>query len=218
METQLTESDVKRIIHETLLNYGTSNFKVKPNGDVIVKTLNFVGNPSSVTAGGSLQDGVNTVSKVIYCDNTNDLRINAPKNTSIVSLDTVGSQRVLVGVFKSGLSNGSANSIFSAAIGDDAWGGGVIDWKIEVTDGTDFQARTGITTWCVASKAGVITTDVDEIGGSVAVSSGTLTGTWSVTTGTNLITLKLTSTSSLTPTSHVVRLNIKNHGGTITRL
>lgn len=160
-----------------------------------------------------------TANKVIYSDNGNDLRINAPTTSAVVTLDTNGDQRVLVGVIKTGLTDASANSIFEIALVTTTYTGGTIEWTCVADDGAAYQVRSGITTWAAVNLGGVYTTDVDEIGGSVAVSSGTLTGTWSILTGTNKITLQFTPTSSLTPTTLSVFCTIKNNNGrAITRV
>lgn len=115
--------------------------------------------------------------------------------TSSVFGKTGVNQRKLI------LTDATANDIFTVDIPVLGFGGGRITWECVASDGVDVQCRTGITTFSGVNKAGALTTDVDEIGGSIAVSAGTLTGTWSVANGTNKITLRFTPTSSLTPTT-----------------
>lgn len=115
---------------------------------------------------------------------------------------------------KQSITNSSANSIVQVTTPNNGAAGGTIDWRVYATDGTDFQTRTGRTTFAAVNKGGTYTTDVDEIGGSVAVSAGTLTATWGITTGTNLINLQVTPTSSLTPTTLEVFYTFTNFGAT----
>jgi len=177
--------------------------KISSAGDLGVSTLN----PEP------------TANKVIYADNTNDLRINSPTAASLVSIDTVGVKRLIVGGVKSSLTDASANSIFEVTLNADDYTGGQIRWTVVASDGTDYQSRTGITSYAVVDKATALTTDVDEIGGSVAVSTGTLTGTWGILDGANKITLQFTPTSSLTTTSLTLYWTLDNPTGhTITRI
>jgi hypothetical protein len=99
------------------------------------------------------------------------------------------------------LANGVTTGIFTLYIPTTEFSGGAIRWTVTTTNGTDHQNRTGITTWSLVNKATTYTSQVTEIGGSIASSSGTLTGTWSITTSGNIITLKFTPTSSLTTTN-----------------
>ena len=104
-------------------------------------------------------------------------------------------------VKKENLTDATANSIFKIICGANDCSGGVIEWTVYMTNNAEVQCRTGYTTWAAVNKGGVFTTDVDEIGGSIAESQGasTLTGTWSVvTTSANIIELKFTPDSSLT--------------------
>ena len=194
---------------------GLTPFQVSTNG-----TVDRVGPIKIASASdvGLTYTPAPTANKVIYAV-SNDLRVNAPTTASIVSLDTNGAQRVLVGVIKTGLTDGSANSIFEVSLTTTTYTGGTIEWTCVVDDGAAYQVQSGITTWAAVNLGGVYTTDVDEIGGSVAVSSGTLTGTWSILTGTNKITLQFTPTSSLVPTTLSVFCTVKNNNGrTITRV
>lgn len=109
------------------------------------------------------------------------------------------------------LTDASANTIFSLTLISGARKGGTIKWECSCTDGTEHQLRTGITTFAAVNKGGVYTTDVDEIGGSIALSAGTLTGTWSILTGTNEISLQFTPTSSLTPTSLTLSYSLEGN-------
>lgn len=104
-------------------------------------------------------------------------------------------------VKKENLTNGAANIIFKIACNANDVNGGVIEWTLHYSNGNHVQCRTGYTTWAAVNRIGTFTTDVDEIGGSVAESQGasTLTGTWTaVASSANEIQLRFTPTSSLT--------------------
>lgn len=197
-----------------------SPFDVATDGTGNIRRVGAIKIVSANDLGISTLTPAPTANKVIYSDNTNDLRINAPTNSAIVSLDVNSAQIYINGVQKSGLTNSSANSIFDIALNSGDYVGGTITWSVVATDGTDYQCRAGITTFAaVKDNSATLTSDVDEVISSIAVTSGTLTGTWSIATGTNKITLKFTPTSSLTPTTYRLNLNLHNPvGNTITRL
>ena len=110
----------------------------------------------------------------------------------------------------SDLTDADVNTAVIITVPNNSFGGGTIHWTVFATDGTEYQSRTGITTFTMVNKAGTFTTAIDEIGGSVAVSSGTLTGTWSITTSGTSASLKFTPTSSLTPTTLDLYYTITN--------
>src|SRR3990167_5544972 len=121
----------------------------------------------------------------------------------------------LIGGKKVSLIDASANNIFEIPLLSTGMVGGTIHWVAIASDGTDHQTRTGITTFAAVDKAGTLTSDLDEIGGSVAVSTGTFTGTWSIVDGTNKITLAFTPTSSLTPTTLTLNWTLNNETGSV---
>lgn len=159
--------------------------------------------------------------------NGNDLRYNAIGSSGVhqfysgldetVRLDAFG--EFCFGSRKTSLTNSAVNTIIQIALTSNTYTGGTLRWTVVASDGADFQTRTGITTWAAVNVGGVYTTDVDEIGGSVANSTGTLTGVWSIVTGTNLINLKFTPTSSLTPTTLNIFYTYESlNGQAVTRL
>jgi hypothetical protein len=83
---------------------------------------------------------------------------------------------------------------------------GRVRWRIDATDTTDYQSRTGFTYFVAVNKAGTVTCSVGDIGTTVvAVSSGTLTNTMTCTAGTGKLTLNANADSSLT--APTVRIN-----------
>lgn len=99
--------------------------------------------------------------------------------------------------------DGSATSLADIAVVASAMVGGVIHYTVRASDGTDFQALTGIVTYSCVNKAATITGTITEVAGNQAktVSSGTLTLAWTIVAGTNKMTIKLQPTGSLTETT-----------------
>lgn len=99
--------------------------------------------------------------------------------------------------------DGSATPLADIACPASAIIGGVIHYLVRATDGTDFQGLAGMVTYSAVNKAGTLTLTITEVTGNQAkaVSSGTLTLSWTFVSGTNKGTIKLTPTGSLTETS-----------------
>jgi hypothetical protein len=92
-------------------------------------------------------------------------------------------------------------------------GGGVIEATVVCTDGTDMQSFTQTITYSAVNKGGSYTTSITASTGDKSVSAGTLTNAWSISNGTNKVTIQLTSTTSLTASSNsfLVYYRVKNN-------
>jgi hypothetical protein len=78
-------------------------------------------------------------------------------------------------------------------------GGGTVSYTVEATNGTDFQAESGLLTYALVSKAGTMTCGTPtKTATTQALSAGTLSTTFAAAAGTNACTLQVTVTSSLT--------------------
>ncbi len=122
------------------------------------------------------------------------------------------------------LTSGVAAVVDDIALGTLAMTGGKIIWTILCTDGTDMQSVSGEVVFTAINKGGVYTTDIETvssatpsdaitpvIGWAKAVSAGTLTTAWSVVSGTSKVQVKVTSTTSLTPTKFLMYVTITNN-------
>jgi hypothetical protein len=107
----------------------------------------------------------------------------------------------------------AATSLFEVGLTDGAMAGGQIEWTIVASNGTDHQAFTGITTFAMVNKGGVYTKTFtnNASNDAKAVSSGTLTATWSGVDGTNKITVQVTPSGSLTETTYKVYFKVINN-------
>lgn len=107
----------------------------------------------------------------------------------------------------------AATNLFEVTLNAGEMAGGAIIWTIVATDGTNHQAYTGMTTYAVVNKAGVYTSTItqDAANDAKAVSSGTLTAAWSVLTGTNKVTIRVTPTGSLTETTYRILYSIHSN-------
>lgn len=122
------------------------------------------------------------------------------------------------------LTSGAAANVIDIPLPTLAMTGGSVIWTIICTDGTDMQTVAGTITYSAVNKGGSYTKDIETvssatpsdaitpvIGWAKSLSTGTLTTAWAVTTGTNKITLQVTSTTSLTATKFLLYYTINNN-------
>lgn len=110
------------------------------------------------------------------------------------------------------LTNNVATGIFRISLPSNSSCGGIILYVIYATNGTNFSAHAGYASFTAVNKGGVYTTNIAHIssasgGESTANSSGTLTDTWTITTGVNLITVNLNANYSLL-TNPMIQYNL----------
>jgi trimeric autotransporter adhesin len=99
--------------------------------------------------------------------------------------------------------------------------GGQVDYTIIASDGTDHQARSGSVYFAGVNKATAVTAPAPtEIGTSlVAVSTGTLTVTWTAVNAANTFDLQANAVSSLTQTTLAIYYRVRLNGpGTVSAL
>lgn len=112
------------------------------------------------------------------------------------------------------LTNNNAIAIVNATEASGSMIGGIIQYTVEVTDGTDFQAYTGIYAFSGTNKAGTIANTITLQGTEVqSRSGGTLTVTFAISNA-NPAVISVNANSSLTPSTGYPRItyNIKNFG------
>lgn len=122
------------------------------------------------------------------------------------------------------LTAATPTSVVAIPIAAGAQAGGSITYSVESGDATERQQRFGRATWAVVNVAGTETCAMYGVDGSFtvnptelldgssagAISSSTLTYTWSVvTTGTNICVLTLTAASGLTETYLNIRYRVE---------
>lgn len=118
---------------------------------------------------------------------------------------------------KSGLTNSSANIVATIAVPNGSFASGNIEYCVEVSDGTDFQTISSFVTYGIVNKAGTFTTTITELSTNQAkaVSAGTLTSTWTITTSGTTATIKYQPASSLTPTTNRINFFISPFNGVV---
>lgn len=122
------------------------------------------------------------------------------------------------------LTAGAATSFIQVAVASGTVVGGVVEYTIEANDGTDYQSRAGVLVFHAVNKAGTETCTLTRPGGSatvdnttdgVAVSSGTLTNTFTCSTSpTNAVDIQANAASSLVETTLRISYSIRLNGGT----
>lgn len=114
----------------------------------------------------------------------------------------------------------SATDLFTVACASGAMSGGFIDFLVRASNGTDHQALAGRAAYSCVNKAGTHTGTITYTTApeAKAVSSGTLTLAFAITTGTNLMTVSITGTGSLTETTYTIEYNVQPIRGSVTIL
>lgn len=99
--------------------------------------------------------------------------------------------------------DGSATSLADVDCQSGTTSGGMIFYHVQASDGTDFQAMSGMVAYACVNKAGTLTLTITDVtaNNAKAVSAGTLTLAWTFVSGTSKGTIKLQPTGSLTETT-----------------
>jgi len=117
-----------------------------------------------------------------------------------VSRQVLGASKVLA--------NNSATAIVNVTDASNTVAAGVVDYAIEVFDGTDLQVESGSFTYQVTNKGGTIANNTITFPTGFpknVATSGTLTATWTITAA-NPAVLTLNANSSLTPSTGYPRV------------
>lgn len=134
--------------------------------------------------------------------------------------DSAGLVRAIFNGTAKTIVDGSATSLFDITCPAGAMIGGVFVFTIEASDGTDHQALSGIVSYAAVNKVGTHTCTITQLSTTEAkaVSTGTLTLTWTHVTGANKTTVKLQPTGSLTETTYRITYTVFPAVGAVTIL
>lgn len=107
----------------------------------------------------------------------------------------------------------ASTDLFEIALPSGAMTGGKILVTIVASDGTNHQVLCQEVTWAAVNKAGSYTANLLIVPSAEqdALSSGTLTATWGITSGTNKVTISVTPTGSLAETTYSADYTILNN-------
>lgn len=116
--------------------------------------------------------------------------------------------------------DGSATSLFEVYCPSGGQCGGAFFYSIQASDGTDHQVLTGMVTYSAVDKAGTKTLTITSASGNdaKAVSSGTLTVSFTFVTGVTKATVKVQPTGSLTETVYKITMTVMPTLGAVTML
>lgn len=134
-------------------------------------------------------------------------------------LDANGLKRQIYQTTTKTIVDGAATAVFSVPVAQGSYIGGVFDFQVFASDGTDFQVITGHGAYSVVNKAGTLTSTITQATAveAKAVSAGTITLAWTIAEDTaDVATIKLQPTGSLTETTYNVLLNIRPLRGVVT--
>lgn len=126
--------------------------------------------------------------------------------------------RMVLNGYITGLTSGGATSVLDIALtASPQAAGGKILCSIYASDGTDIQSVSGTVRWsAIRTGAGPTYAGAAGTAGApeetVIASTGTLSSTWALVSGTNKMTLQITPTSTvITPTSFILEYKVLNH-------
>jgi hypothetical protein len=99
--------------------------------------------------------------------------------------------------YKSGLANASAIGFVDIVLASDAYVSGTITYAARQSAGGVAQIRSGVARFSAVQHSGSYTTEIAIINEAGSTTSGTLTLSFTIVSGTNKITLKATGNSSV---------------------
>jgi hypothetical protein len=116
------------------------------------------------------------------------------------------------------LLNTVATGLFEVALPPGSMCGGVVHYIIRVIDAAgELQIIAGYMVYAATNKGGVFETDINDVAGVASAvptpTSGTITAAFSMTSGTNKVTVLVAATSSLTPTTLEARFVLDSLDG-----
>jgi|GEM_PF-4208771 len=129
------------------------------------------------------------------------------------TLQTLGDRVNVIGKYTT-LTESSATAFASVTVASGTVAGGLLVYTVEANDATDYQALSGSIPYSIVNKAGTLTIVLGTDSQASSTSTGTLTGTISMTdAGSGVAQFKMSAVSSLTQTT--LRINcqvLKNFG------
>lgn len=187
---QLGNANAASPVNQTLRSQGS-----RGGTDTDVAGSNFTFQPGTGT-------GAAAISKIL---------VRGPAIGSTGTTAQTQIQREVICHTKTGLTNNTATAIVTLATVSGGFASCQLQYTIEASDGTDFQCETGVATVAAVNKAAALTIGtVSKTDTSSAVSSGTLTVTWTAVANATSIDFKVTSNSSLTTTTNRVIVKVLN--------
>lgn len=162
-------------------------------------------------------DSVSATDKLVQIEN-NGVEVLAINGSGQI-MDSTGFVRDIYNPTAKTIVDGAATTLFTVPVAQSSGVGGVIDFQVYASDGTDFQMITGIATYSSVNKAGTLTNAVTYATANEAkvVSSGTLTLAFTMAEDTaDVVSIKLQPTGSLTETTYNVRYNVRPLRGVVT--
>lgn len=186
------------------------------------KSIGIVRNPSNssgvnltINAGGGTSGGTDLSGGDLILQSgqstgtgKSNIILKTSKTSTTGSSDNIISERLVI-VGGRPITEDTDTALFDISLSAGTTCGGQIFWETSNTDGTELQAYSGITSFAVANKGGTYTTTLTQnpLNDAKALTSGTIQTTWSITNGSNKITINVNNNSSFTPASGHPRIN-----------
>lgn len=139
----------------------------------------------------------------------------APALATGTTAQTLSSRVYVVGKAKA-LTESSATSFVTIGVASGGMVGGTLTYAIRGSDGTDHTCRAGVLPFAIVNKADAEVGTVGTVGTAtevVAVTGGaTLTNTFTITTGSNAMSLQANAACSLTQTTLEISYQLHLNG------
>ena len=120
-------------------------------------------------------------------------------------------QRFIVNGLRKALTDATDVNLFEIALPALRGCAGTINFEIFAADATDVQVRRGSVQYSAVNKAGTYTSEIVVVSEAASVSTGTLTATWNILTGTSKITVRVNADTSLTATTFYCVYTLENN-------
>jgi hypothetical protein len=170
-----------------------------------------------------IQDSVAATEKLVSFQNSGVEKASILGNGTFSGITTIsdsnGLNRVILNPTAKTIVDGAATALFTVPVAQGAAVGGVIDFFIYASDGTDQQVISGFASFASVNKAGTLTNTITQLATTEAkaVSAGTLTLSWTMAEDSaDVVSVKLTPTGSLTETVYQIVYNIRPLRGVVT--
>jgi len=147
--------------------------------------------------------------------------VNSGNSMRVTDIATQTKDRVFINGGEKGLADNFATAILNIASHTNSWVGGVIDWSVCATDGTERQVVSGSTHYSAVNTNGVwssmVATNTAALN-AVSATSGTLTTAWKMETpssgGSTNVIIRVNADTSLTPSAGglYIKWQLRNQG------
>ena len=177
-------------------------------------TANTAGNDLTVQAGGATSGATDKDGGALILkpgQPTGNARLTHVKlqghspATATGTGDQASIDRLILNGFRA-VANNTTTAVISTTLATNSVAAGIVNYSVEVFDGTDVQVEVGQVSYHVTNKGGAVANNVTlKYGNTQAVTAGTLTVTWTISAAATPL-IAVNANSSLTPSAGYPRV------------